>query len=326
MDRIGEKTSRRIDEIDFLKGIGILFIVIGHLPLPLKAIDFLFCFHIPLFIFASGIVFRSNHLKRNICSLLKCYVIYGIIMSAIFSMIFKSVHCFIVQMIHLLMGGISPSYKLDATPALWFLTCLIAIELLYFFAESIKINQWLYSIILVVIALFLNGYRTKIPMFFNIDIAFFLYPFYLVGNRYGLYILQQIKNIEKNLIKVLLSIILMILVGALSIKTGSINIYRAVYGSNLFLYYLAASLGIIGVCMLSCVRFKFKGIFLWLGKKTIIIMATHQLLIVYIDMYIPKISYIYLRCFCIFAVTMLFEMIFIFIRDNIKTRIYTKLN
>lgn len=60
-------SSGRNEYLDALKGVGIILMVIGHVQSPIR--DFIFSFHMPLFFFISGYLFKDRDstdiLKRN---------------------------------------------------------------------------------------------------------------------------------------------------------------------------------------------------------------------------------------------------------------------
>lgn len=54
----------RDDRIDILKGIAIFMVVLGHIQPPQKVVDFIYAFHMPLFMFLSGCTFYGSFQKR----------------------------------------------------------------------------------------------------------------------------------------------------------------------------------------------------------------------------------------------------------------------
>lgn len=52
--------EKRIDWIDVLKGWGIILIVIGHMPIPSVLREWIFSFHVPLFFFVSGYLYKPG--------------------------------------------------------------------------------------------------------------------------------------------------------------------------------------------------------------------------------------------------------------------------
>lgn len=66
----GVVTAKRIEWLDILKGIAIILIVIGHLSLDSinPAIkNFIYSFHVPLFLFASGMVYKKRNSVKDFC-------------------------------------------------------------------------------------------------------------------------------------------------------------------------------------------------------------------------------------------------------------------
>jgi fucose 4-O-acetylase-like acetyltransferase len=55
----------KIEWIDVIKGIGIVFVVAGHTYIG-EVKDFIFLFHMPLFFFISGFLFTQQEHKKNI--------------------------------------------------------------------------------------------------------------------------------------------------------------------------------------------------------------------------------------------------------------------
>ena len=50
--------KERDKSIDSLKGLGIILMIIGHVNTPLR--DFIFSFHMPLFFFISGYLYKDR--------------------------------------------------------------------------------------------------------------------------------------------------------------------------------------------------------------------------------------------------------------------------
>lgn len=58
--------DKRIREIDILKGILILFVVIGHYPFINQSIkQIIFWFHMPLFFIISGYFYKNKGIINN---------------------------------------------------------------------------------------------------------------------------------------------------------------------------------------------------------------------------------------------------------------------
>lgn len=85
--------KQRIAWIDVLRGIAIIFVVLGHSPflahLPVKVFNVIYSFHMPLFFFISGYVFNPDSasgplLRRRFNSMLKPYFFTTIIVSIVY--------------------------------------------------------------------------------------------------------------------------------------------------------------------------------------------------------------------------------------------------
>ncbi len=84
---MGEK---RIEWIDTAKGIGIVLVVVGHTSFVPKAmINLIFAFHMPLFFFLSGCVYKkkSNYYYLQAKDLLLKYIIISCVFSFTYSLI-----------------------------------------------------------------------------------------------------------------------------------------------------------------------------------------------------------------------------------------------
>lgn len=53
--------EKRLDWIDCLKGLGIILVVWGHLNLPRAVEIIIYSFHMPLFFFISGYLFKNGN-------------------------------------------------------------------------------------------------------------------------------------------------------------------------------------------------------------------------------------------------------------------------
>lgn len=170
--------KQRIEWIDVLKGIAIIFVVLGHNPymaeLPQKAHSVIFSFHIPLFFFISGYLFNPDltsgaFLRRRFNSILKPYLFTVTLISIVY-ILFKSSPSWGWYIFWMLYGS-GPNLP-KAALHLWFLPCLFLtavfawclLKYIKVLKKSLFIQLLLISVLLIfgvfIIHLFWN---VKIP-------------------------------------------------------------------------------------------------------------------------------------------------------------------
>ena len=75
--------SGRIQWIDFLRGVGILLVVLGHMANPKQLNIWIYSFHMPLFFFLGGLTYKQRSIRHDISrrfiSLIIPYFVFGII-------------------------------------------------------------------------------------------------------------------------------------------------------------------------------------------------------------------------------------------------------
>lgn len=162
--RLLEKTNKSIEkpvrkDIYILRGIGIIFVVLGHV-IQGRISTWFFLFHMPLFFFLSGTLYRdkysvSEYIKKKLVSLMLPYVVY-LGMSN-----YRAILGFLVN----LMRGISQDkfmfyiehfktqmYGGDALKGdlstFWFITCLFFTQQIYHILNKLPSQRWLYGAML----------------------------------------------------------------------------------------------------------------------------------------------------------------------------------
>ncbi|MGG1754302.1 acyltransferase family protein, partial [Bacillus pumilus] len=76
--------NKRLEWVDAAKGIGILLVVMAHVPIPDSFKQFIYSFHMPLFFLLSGMMFRSSSrpalsfIQKKAKSLLLPYLYFSI--------------------------------------------------------------------------------------------------------------------------------------------------------------------------------------------------------------------------------------------------------
>lgn len=289
--------NQRIEWIDLLKGIGILFVVAGHSALSPSFVGYIFSFHMPLFFFLSGYLFSAgkypdfkSFLGKKARSLLVPYFSFALV---------SMVLIFLMNWFLLGAGSDIPGMVGDTLVStrnsiaynnpLWFLTALFCLESIYYL-----LRRFLSSKVLLVLAvLFLSvlGFRTSgspiLPWTF--DSAMYFLVFYAIGN------LMKEKSLDgkgPDLIRQLM-VFAVVLVGVRQIwelfvfEVGFLT-SGLTYIGRYFLY--AVGPGMFGIAVYALVsqwlgRTKWpKAGLSYLGRNSLIIMALHYPLFYLFDL------------------------------------------
>ena len=186
----------RLDYVDFAKGIGMLAVIWGHIMDVGWSHSLIYGFHMPLFFFLSGMMFRkekfpsfSIFLKRRFQSLIKPYLIISFATWGIWGVYnFVShgiVESYIKSLLQTFIAQGPGNYLVHNAP-LWFIPCLFFVEIVYFFIckNELKIN-----IILCFICATLgwamvqqNDFCDLSKLPWNMDYGLSVLPFYALGN------------------------------------------------------------------------------------------------------------------------------------------------
>ena len=136
-------TNDRYEFIDIAKGVGILAVVWAHILLVGWTHEIIYAFHMPLFFFISGFLFNVNKyssfqtfLVKRFKRLIITYFIYSFVTWGIW-FIFRYVRHDLVKsywmpLLQTFIAQGSGSYLVHNS-ALWFIPCLLAVEIMFFF-------------------------------------------------------------------------------------------------------------------------------------------------------------------------------------------------
>jgi len=291
------KLDKRINWIDTLKGIGIIFVVLGHAPISGKFCNYIFTFHMPLFFFISGYLFSMtrypkilNFIKSRIKSLLVPYCCFSAL--AILILIYRS---------HFEINNVSVDFLLVFKSfllakrnfifynnPLWFLPSLFVVEISYYL-----IKKYVKSNVLIMLLLFVFGYIGVIklqtlnsvnPLPWGFDNGMFYILFYGLAN-----ILREIKDKikYKNIFKFVL---FLYSISSTLLFYFKQNLYGKIFNAQLlnvsgyfaYLYFLhLALIGIFTYLAISKLLFKSK-ILNYIGNNTLTYFALHICLGFYI--------------------------------------------
>lgn len=186
----------RIKEIDFIKGIAIIMVVIGHTNCPILLAHIISLVHMPLFFMASGFLsFKSSatephwnlvsFLTRKIKSLYLPFICCSIFVYSLYYLLGwlgSDIESFVRQLLKFFAFGLGISVPLSIQH-LWFLKTLFIVSIAYFLLESnLKNRRWqLYALVVCFPSLFV---LLPAPFFVNIlwpirAISYFLLGYFI---------------------------------------------------------------------------------------------------------------------------------------------------
>ena len=273
--------SSRIEWIDAAKGIGIIFVVLGHIWLIGPGQKYINSFHMPLFFFLSGYIFRVGNyrnLRQFVCSkvnrILIPYAWFSIFTYIYWVMFERAVSGNTVSPVTAFVNIFvcqGTDRHLPHNPALWFLPCLFIVEVM-FFCIARNIKREFVPIILLISSIASNYITRWFPgnVFWSANVALTGLVFYGIG-----YVTQSTRRL-------LISSsgwIAFIFVTAttiglfLSLKNTYVIMAACVYG-DYFYFYLAAFLNITGIIAIS-VLLKKTNWLIYLGRNSLTIFALH---------------------------------------------------
>lgn len=328
------KKKEKIEILDILRGISILFIVLGHQPIKTEILKYIFVFHVYIFFFISGATYDENKIKKtasfilkNIKKLLVPYFIYSLIWIVFFryysikpEITFIGEFTFYLQALKAIFYGTDGVIHLG--PA-WFLVCLFTVRILYHFLRKCIKNNTLLICILVSLSMigyyWSNHYSTIIPPF-SIHTALIAILFYGIGNLSKDFII----NLKGNKYNIYAFILLTIIT---YLSSKNMPLILVINNTNLINYPLiifGASCGILSYLILSRIVLnltKIKNILIFFGENTIIIMGLHSIIRTILYNYLWSITNMLIYNFIMFTVTILCMFIIIKFKKLLNERL-----
>lgn len=159
-----EPDAERIEWIDVLKGMGIIIVVVGHVWVEPRRL--IFWFHMPLFFFISGRLFRSplswlGYARKKTARLLAPYLCFLVLLSIPEALRWFSgltadppsttPGAVMVRVGQILYGG---RYLTDSCGVFWFITSLLICQLAYAFLHTRFGGSW-WKLAAIVVGLYL---------------------------------------------------------------------------------------------------------------------------------------------------------------------------
>ncbi len=278
--------NQRMEWIDTLKFLGILFIVIGHLgPTSGKLYNFVFLFHVPLFFFVSGLFHRQNKgfisfLNKKTKSLIIPYFILSLVSCIVYFLRFPQTQKGYLDTISAVIFGIrNTTFYAEG---LWFFPCLFIMSVFFeILLISTKRNLIITSLTVLIMYYCISVIPDRTPgsapkIIFNIDSSVYYMIYYCVG--YSLSgIAISIHNMSKKIFYPLTAICLAIISKLYS--DGTYQIYSLFTGYKLATPSISLLITLTIIVSLSLLSVTLSSIPITssIGRKTLIICGTENI-------------------------------------------------
>lgn len=267
----------RLNYLDFTKGFAMIFVVFGH-ALAIESTNYImnwaYSFHMPIFFIISGYLLRykeDNGKKYTIKS--KCY---SLLIPYLCFCTANIIIEFVLSKfnINILFYGIERMITFYGISSLWFVSALFIGEIVFFILKKKIHNKKIVFFIALILFIFpliiginhkVEGDIPKIIWAMARGCEAFLFI------QIGYYLFNYINNIKLSSIFI---ITLLLIVSVPVYLNGFVNTFVCRY-NNLALFFINC----IGMSVLIILLFKNVNecqLLSWVGKNSLIIMATHQ--------------------------------------------------
>ena len=270
----------RIKYLDYSKGIAILCIVIGHIYLNGSFTTWICSFHVALFFIISGFLLNfENNIDYKKLVLKKFRVL--IVPYIIFSII-NTIGNYLINSMSIISLKVDfvKTITLYGVGALWFLPALFIGEYVFLLYKRL-INKNIYKILFYISILgatlalvILNNYNVYSAVLREINIVLIRASVALFFISIGYYTYNMINKINIKLYKIIIILLFSIV---FSLINGKVDLWGLQF-NNIFLYVFNSITGSLAIIFITK-KINSSKVLDFLGKNTLTIMATHQLIL-----------------------------------------------
>lgn len=295
------ETMERKTYIDIMKCVGIILIIMGHIPITNHFVhDWIFSFHVALFFFISGYLHKvvptnMSFIRKNLYSLILVTVPYFII-----SRIFVAIQNFVFYQDKFNINDVffQPfiSYITGSSSmgVMWFVVALFWMRIAFnVAAQYFKKNGFVWILFLLFIVLsvgvYYSGFRFN---YYQLSAVMLAMPIYCLG-----YLAKQKKlpewylNRLSRATRLFVPFIFLFLTILFTKIFLPINLNALEVGTNIFSYYLQTVVGVAFIFTLSAL-FPSHKIIVNISNGTMVILGFHMMLIQCIKLIYKKIYHI----------------------------------
>lgn len=245
--------------LDITKGIGIIFMVLGHLHFSDDVFNlYIYAFHMPLFFIVSGMLFNQERPVASIIrSRAKALLIPYLVFGGIYGVVYIA-NCILTHDSEAVKSGLKimllyPTDRFPYESALWFLPVMFITSVAYAAIRK-AMNLKLASIVCLAIGIFGFAYPvlTEVRLPWGIDTAFVALLFFHTGYLMKHYkLVERIKDIKQKQTAIfLLSLIVIAGINVFLIfNNGKLSLRTIKYGNPLLTYVNAVTATTVWICV-----------------------------------------------------------------------------
>lgn len=291
--------KKRLTYIDIFRGIGIVFMVMGHIGFGDFFDFFIHAFHMPMFFFVSGMFYKKksetelktiDYIKIKAKSLLVPYIVVGLLHYVIWMFVNWDnispdplIHLLWINTTNLPMGSI------------WFLTALFITQVVYFFIDRYVASAIIKNILIIIISL-LGNFETIILPFrlpYSIGPAFVGVGLFHIAHI----LVEHSENIRiKKMLNMplIMGVISAIGVTALVFCNGYVNMRTGIYSIVPLFWINAVGAIIVGINFAKYAENILPSpVNAWLeliGKRSIAYVCWNQVVILFVVRYLDELE------------------------------------
>lgn len=276
-------TTNRIDWIDTAKGIGILLVVWGHFYASDTLKVIIYGFHMPLFLFLSGYLYKIQNMPFRLFLSKKCKQLL------VPFFVFQIVTFFIVNGLILLASNqlysdpmtlFTQFFFLNGdvgfNSPLWFLVVLFGVEVIfYLFMHFVKKGKWIVVFTILLFA-FIFSLNEGARITFGIQILPLSWLFYYIGFKFRTW--QIFNRLGQTWITISLGVILYLSI-VFAFNDREIIGFRSNNLGNFFIFIVGAMIGIIVFCLI-CKKIGKSVLWGQFGQHSLLILGTHYFFLI----------------------------------------------
>ncbi|MBC2021423.1 acyltransferase family protein [Listeria booriae] len=276
--------TKRMDWIDTAKGIGIFLVVWGHFYASDTLKIAIYGFHMPLFLFLSGYLYKQKDIrflaflrKKSKRLLVPFFLFQTVTFLVVNGLSFLASHKLYESPTALWKHFFYLDGDVGFNTPLWFLVVLFFVEILFYLFMQMRKGQLIVIILFCALAIMFSE-QEGMRIFLGFQIVPLSWLFYYFGFKCKAWGLLVHKRWHNWYVLLVMSLIYVLIVFYLN--NAQIVGFRSNNIGNLFIFMVGALLGIYTFCIL-CQKIGKSALWGNFGRHSMIIMGTHYFFLIF---------------------------------------------